>query len=173
VAGGWLKVKPVMETLDLAIIGATWGTGKRAGWFGSFTLGARSDDGSFLNCGMIGTGIKEKAEGTSRKEPKGEGESGKPSSDGSDSVEVVTFEQLTNLLKPNITGQKGNEVTLKPDVIVEVAYEEVQQSPSCESGYALRFPRVLKIRPDKGVDEADTVDRLRKLYGQQKGRIRG
>jgi DNA ligase-1 len=162
VAGGWLKVKPVMETLDLAIIGATWGTGKRAGWFGSFVLGARDPDGSFRNCGMIGTGIKEKTKATA--------ETGRV--DGGSDSEDVTFEQLTKILKPNITAQRGSEVSLKPDVLVEVAYEEIQQSPNCESGYALRFPRVLKIRPDKSVDEASTTDQLKRLYAMQKGKIR-
>ena len=59
VAGGWLKVKPVMESLDLAIIGATWGTGKRAGFLGSYILGCRDGD-NFKNCGMLGCGFKEK-----------------------------------------------------------------------------------------------------------------
>jgi len=156
VAGGWLKVKPVMETLDLAIVGATWGTGKRAGWFGSLLLGCRDANGNFLRCGMIGTGIKEK------KGKAVEGES-----------EDVTFEQLTKLLKPKIIEQHGSEVRLKPDVLVEVAYEEIQESSNYESGYALRFPRVLKFRPDRSVDECDTVDRIKRLYGQQKGKIRG
>ncbi|MBM3304267.1 MAG: ATP-dependent DNA ligase, partial [Candidatus Aenigmarchaeota archaeon] len=152
VAGGWLKVKPVMETLDLAIIGATWGTGKRAGWFGSLLLGARdAETGKFLRCGMIGTGIKEK------KEQEGD----------------ITFEELTKMLKPNIIEQHGSEVILKPDVVVEVAYEEIQKSPDYDSGVALRFPRVVKFRPDKNLDECDSTERIRRLYGQQKGKIRG
>lgn len=147
--GFWLKVKPIMETLDLAIIGATWGTGKRAGWMGSLFLGCRDpDSGKFLECGMIGTGIKEK-----------EGEEGD-----------VTFEQLTNLLKPNIISEKGSEVSIKPKVIVEVAYEEIQKSPNYSSGYALRFPRVVRIRFDKSPQDADSLDRLEGLYGMQRGK---
>jgi DNA ligase-1 len=149
VSGGWLKVKPIMETLDLAIIGATWGTGKRTGWMGSFTLGCKDGD-DFKECGMIGTGVKEKA----------------------DSGEV-TFEELTELLRPNIIKESGNSLKIRPDVIVEVAYEEIQESPTYGSGYALRFPRVVKIRPDKDVSEADTKERIRRLYIQQKGKIRG
>jgi DNA ligase-1 len=148
VAGGWLKVKPVMETLDLVITGAVWGTGKRAGWMGSFILGCRDPEaGKFLECGMIGTGIKEKEEAGG-----------------------VTFQELTELLKPNITEEKGNYVKIKPDVVVEVAYEEIQRSPTYSSGWALRFPRVLKIRPDKAVDEADTVERIERLAKMQKGK---
>ncbi len=148
VAGGWLKVKPVMETLDLVITGATWGTGKRAGWFGSFILGCRDpDSGRFLECGMIGTGIKEKEEAGG-----------------------VTFRELTRLLKPNIMEEHGSRIVLKPDVVVEVAYEEIQKSPNYSSGFALRFPRVLKIRPDKALSEVDTKERIERLFRMQKGK---
>jgi len=151
VAGGWLKVKPIMETLDLAIIGATWGAGKRAGWLGSFVLGCRdATTGKFLECGMLGTGIKEKKT--------------KPTD--------ITFESLTKMLKPHIEFQKGNYVKIKPKVIIEVAYEEIQKSPTYKSGFALRFPRFIRLRPDKAPAEADTKARIKKLYEQQKGRGR-
>ena len=149
VAGGWLKVKPVMENLDLVIIGGTWGTGKRAGWLGSLSLGARSETGAFLECGMIGTGIKEKDE-----------EGG------------VTFENLTRLLKPNILEEKGNSVRIRPKVVVEVAYEEIQKSPNYSSGFALRFPRVVRIRDDRKPDGADTLERIERLFLEQKGKKR-
>ncbi|MCK4496637.1 MAG: ATP-dependent DNA ligase, partial [Candidatus Aenigmarchaeota archaeon] len=100
--GYWLKVKPTMENLDLVIIGAQWGTGKRVGWVGSLVLGCRRGD-EFLECGMIGTGIKEKED-----------------------KEGVTFTQLTKLLKPHIESEKGRDVKIKPKVVVEVAYEEIQ-----------------------------------------------
>lgn len=148
--GYWLKVKPVMENLDLAIIGATWGTGKRAGSFGSFVLGCRRGD-QFVECGMIGTGIKEKIENKD---------------------EDVTFKQLTGLLKPHIESQSGNQARIKPNIIVEVAYEEIQRSPNYESGFALRFPRVVRLRSDRSVQDADTVERIEKLYGQQRGGAR-
>ncbi len=144
VAGGWLKVKPVMETLDLAIVGGVWGTGKRTGFLGSLILGARDEDGQFRECGMIGTGIKEKSE-----------------SGG------VTLAQLTDLLKPHITREKENRVWTTPTVVVEVAYEEIQKSPIYESGFALRFPRVLRIRDDRGPHDADTLERLQFLYESQ------
>lgn len=155
VSGGWLKVKPIMETLDLAIIGATWGTGKRAGFLGSFILGCiDSESGAYLNCGMLGSGFKEKSEAEG-------GQAG------------VTFKELTKMVKPSITNEKGNEVTIRPSVVVEVAYEEIQKSPNYESGFALRFPRILRIRDDKQVSDVDTKARVEKLYRQQKGRIRG
>ncbi len=147
VAGGWLKVKPILETLDLCITGGTWGTGKRVGWLGSLLLGCRDPDGRFLECGMIGTGIKEKEE-----------------SGG------VTFDQLMAVLKPLILSEKENSVTIKPKVVVEVAYEEIQKSTNYPSGFALRFPRVLRLREDKGPSEADTIDRLQAIYQQQFGK---
>jgi ATP-dependent DNA ligase I len=145
VSGGWLKVKPVLENLDLVVIGATWGTGKRAGWFSSFILGCR-DEGGFLECGKIGTGIKEK---------EGSG---------------VTFQELTKLLKPLITGERGDNIEIRPKIVIEVAYEEIQKSPNYASGYALRFPRVVRIRNDKGVAESDSKDMVERIYRMQKGK---
>lgn len=142
--GYWLKVKPIMETLDLAITGAEWGTGKRAKWMGSFLLSCRKGD-EFLECGMIGTGIKEKGEG-------------------------VTFEELTRQLKPYIEEESGKSVKIKPKIVVEVAYEEIQKSPNYSSGFALRFPRLIKIRVDKSPEDVDDVARIEKLYYQQRGR---
>jgi len=146
--GYWLKVKPTMENLDLVIIGAQWGTGKRAGWLGSLVLGCRKAD-EFLECGMIGTGIKEKED-----------------------QEGVTFTRLTNLLEPYIESEKGRDVKIKPRVVVEVAYEEIQKSPNYTSGYALRFPRVVRIRSDREANDADALERVEKLYKMQRGRIK-
>jgi DNA ligase-1 len=155
VAGGWLKVKPTMENLDLAIVGAQWGTGKRAGWMGTFVLGVRDENGRFLECGMMGTGLREKdAEANKNGEIEKEG---------------VTFQNLTKMLKPYIESDKGGSIKIKPKVVVEVAYEEIQKSSNYESGYALRFPRIIRIRFDKGPEQADTLERLKALYGQQKG----
>ncbi len=148
VAGGWLKVKPVMENLDLVIIGAAWGTGKRTGWLGSFVLGCREPGtGKFLECGMLGTGLKEK-----------ETEGG------------VTLKRLTEILKPLVESEKGNQVAIRPKVVVEVAYEEIQKSPTYSSGWALRFPRFVRLRKDKGPQQADSLDRIRALYKIQKGK---
>ncbi len=145
--GGWYKIKPTMETLDLAIIGATWGTGKRAGWLGSFILGCRDEKtGNFLECGMLGTGVKEKK----TKETD------------------ITFEELTRMLKPLIISEKGNNVKFKPKIVISVDYQEIQTSPNYESGFALRFPRFVALRDDKGPDDVDTIERIKYLYEMQK-----
>ncbi len=145
--GYWLKVKPIMETLDLVITGAEWGTGKRTSWLGTFILSCRKDDG-FAECGMMGTGIKEKKA----------------------VEEDVTFEELTKQLRPHIISEKGNEVRIGPKIVVEVAYEEIQKSPTYASGFALRFPRLVRIRVDKAAEDADDLARIEELYAGQKGK---
>ena len=150
VAGGWLKVKPVMENLDVVIVGGTWGTGKRAGTIGSLHLAIREPEtGRFLECGMLGTGLKEK-------ESEQEGS--------------ATLKEMTKLLKPLVESEDGSLVRFKPKIVIEVAYEEIQKSPTYVSGYALRFPRFIRIRFDKGPDEADDLKRMEGLYKQQKGK---
>ncbi|MBN1896948.1 MAG: ATP-dependent DNA ligase [Candidatus Aenigmarchaeota archaeon] len=149
VSGGWLKVKPIMETLDLVITGAQWGTGKRAGWMGSFMLACRDDEsGEFLDCGMMGTGVKEKKSAESD----------------------VTLKEMTEMLKSDILGEDGNMVRIKPKIVLEIAYEEIQKSPTYSSGYALRFPRLVRVRVDKSPDDADSMERMSVLYAQQKGK---
>jgi len=143
--GGWVKIKPTLEPLDLVILGATYGEGKRAHVLSSFILACKKGD-RFLRCGMVGTGIKEK-----------ETEGG------------VTFAQLTKLLKPYITKEKGRHVDTKPAIVVEVGYEEIQKSPTYESGYALRFPRVLRLRTeDKKPSQANTLSDIEHIYREQK-----
>jgi DNA ligase-1 len=145
--GGWYKIKPTMETLDLAIIGATWGTGKRAGWLGSFILACRDEKtGKFLECGMLGTGVKEKKT----------------------SPTDITFEELTEMLKPLIISEKGSSVRFRPKIVISVDYQEIQLSPNYESGFALRFPRFVALRHDKGPEDVDTLERIKYLYELQK-----
>lgn len=138
--GGWYKIKPIMETLDLVIVGATWGEGSRAKWLSSYVLACRDPNtGKFLTCGMMGTGFSEEQ-----------------------------FEQTTKLLKPLIIKEEGRKVELKPKIVVEVAFQEIQKSPNYESGYALRFPRLVRERTtDKCPEEADTIERLEALYKSQ------
>jgi DNA ligase-1 len=151
VAGGWLKVKPTLENLDLVIVGALWGTGKRGGFLGSMILGARDPDtGKFLACGMMGSGIKEK---------EAEAEKGE-----------LSLTSITKMLRPLITKEYSGGVWVKPKIVIEIAYEEIQKSPSYESGFALRFPRLVRLRPDKAPEEADTIDRLQAIYEIQKGK---
>ena len=135
------KVKPIMETLDLVLLGATWGEGRRANWLASYLLAVLDpDSGQLLTIGRMGTGFTDEE-----------------------------FKSMTEMLKDQVLEQSGKEVKLRPSVVVEVAYEEIQKSPTYESGYALRFPRLVRIREDKGVDDADTLARVEEIIDSKKG----
>lgn len=136
--GHMVKLKEEGETLDLVVVGAQWGEGKRSNWLSSFELACIRGDEK-LGVGRMGTGLTDEQ-----------------------------FKQMTEKLRPLITGSEGKEVTIKPRVVVEVAYQEIQESPTYESGYALRFPRMVRFRPTKRVSDADTLERVKKLYEQQK-----
>jgi len=139
VEGGWFKIKPVMESLDLVILGATWGEGARAKWLTSYELAVRdTSSGKFLRCGMMSTGLSEEE-----------------------------YQILTEMLKKLIISEKGRDVEVKPKIVLEVGYQEIQKSPTYESGFALRFPRFLRLREDRSPEDADTIDRLRKLFEAQ------
>ena len=145
---GWCKLKNVLEPLDLVIVGATAGEGKRAGELSSYIVACKDKD-KFLECGMVSTGIKEK-----------EGEK-----------EEVTYKEMTKLLRPLIIKEEGRTVFVKPKIIIEVGYEEIQKSPTYSSGYALRFPMVLRLRiKDKPLDEINTIKDIEKIYKNQRGK---
>lgn len=146
--GYGVKVKPTIEPLDLVIIGAQWGEGKRATWLSSFELACRDGD-DLLAIGKVGTGIKELEQDSE--------------SSG------VTFKELTKMLKPLVTEEKGKTVKVKPRVIIEVGYSEIQKSPTYSSGFALRFPRLLRIRSmEKSLRDITDIGYIKKLYKQQK-----
>ncbi|MFH1409802.1 MAG: ATP-dependent DNA ligase [Nanoarchaeota archaeon] len=141
--GYMVKLKPVMESMDLVIVGAEWGEGKRAEWFTSFTLACRDDDGEFLEIGKVGTGIKELEE------------------------QGLTFSQLTEKLRPVILQEKGREVKIKPHIVVEVKFEEIQKSPTYSSGFALRFPRVIRLRDDRCAEDVNTLEEVKEYFYSQ------
>ncbi len=144
--GYMAKMKPILETLDLVIVGAEWGEGKRAKWLSSYTVACADDDGNLVEVGKVSTGVKEKGE------------------------EGVTFAQITDELKPLITEEKGREVKVRPRLVVEVAYEEIQKSPTYTSGFALRFPRILKLRSDRGITDINSLGEVIQIYNIQRGR---
>ena len=75
---------------------------------------------------------------------------------------------MTELLKPLIKEEEGKEVMLKPRIVIEVGYEEIQKSPTYTSGYALRFPRVICLREDRGPDNISALKMVESFYNQQK-----
>jgi DNA ligase-1 len=137
--GTMYKIKPTMENLDLVIISATWGEGSRTKWLTSYELACRnSDTGKFLSCGNMSTGLSE------------------------DEYAIMTKE-----LKKLVLEEKGKIAIVRPKIVLEVAYQEIQKSPNYESGFGLRFPRFVRIREDKGPNEVDTIDRVKSLYKSQ------
>jgi len=144
--GYGVKVKPVMETLDVVITGAEWGEGKRSGWLTSYTVACIDEEGEYQELGKVGTGIKELEE------------------------EGVSFKQLTDLLRPLITSEKGKSVRVKPKIVIELKYEEIQKSNSYSSGYALRFPRFVRLREDRRAEEISDLEQVEELFVLQRGR---
>ena len=141
--GYGVKIKPTMDTLDLVITKAEWGEGKRASWLSSFTIACQNSDGELLDIGKVGTGFKEKSENG------------------------LSFEELTKLLKPSIIRENNKIVYLTPKIILEIEFEEIQKSPSYNSGFALRFPRVKMIRKDKPIEEISTLEQIEEAYYNQ------
>ncbi len=133
----WLKIKPEVDTLDLAVIGADWGEGKRAHYFGSFLL-ACQDQGELVPLSKVATGFSDEQ-----------------------------LAEVFDLLKDKVISESGKEVRFEPFLVFEVGYSEIQTSPNYESGFALRFPRFLRVRDDKGVDEIETLDSIRERYERE------
>jgi len=129
----WLKRKPDVETLDCVVVGAEWGEGRRANEFGTFLLAVGDEDG-YETVGKVATGITDEK-----------------------------LAELTELLEPHVVSEDGQTVEFRPEVVFEVGYEEIQESPTYGAGYALRFPRFVGVREDKSPEDADTVDRVERL----------
>ncbi len=134
----WLKLKATMETLDLVVVGGEWGEGKRSNLISSYELACLDEEGNFLKVGKVATGFTDE-----------------------------DLEELTELFREEIEFQEGKKVIFHPKYVFEVAYQEIQKSPKYESGYALRFPRFVRLRDDKSVEEADTIERVARLYEMQ------
>ena len=141
----WFKIKPA-DRLDVVIVAADWGSGRRVGWLSNYHLAVRDDEtGEYLVVGKTFKGLTD-----------------------------AEFDMITKRLQALKTRESKWTVHVKPEIVVEVAHNEVQKSPRYKSGFALRFARIAKFRDDKTPEEADTIQRLRKLYEKQfenKGRL--
>ncbi len=133
----WLKRKPDVETLDCVVTGAEWGEGRRANVLGTFELSVR-DGENYCSIGKVATGITDEE-----------------------------LAELSDLLEPHIQQESGTAVDIAPAVVFEVGYEEIQESPTYGSGYALRFPRFLGVRSDKSPADADTRARVESLVSDE------
>ena len=138
----WLKLKPIMDTLDLVVIGGEWGEGRRANLIGSYLLACRDPDSEkFLPIGRVATGITDEQ-----------------------------LADLTELFMELLISESGIHVEFEPKIVFEVGFEEIQKSMNYDSGYALRFPRLVNVRSDKSVEDADTIEKVEQLFSRQKGR---
>jgi DNA ligase-1 len=139
-----VKLKPDPNELDLVITGAEWGTGKRAGWLTSFDVSVKDSKGNLLEIGKVSTGLKEKEE------------------------EGLSFIELTKELKPLIKSEEDKHVQVKPEIIVTVGYQNIQASPTYTSGFALRFPRMIVMRPDKDIKDIATLEDVKRESMKEK-----
>ena len=129
---GWVKVKPV-HTLDLVVLAVEWGSGRREGWLSNIHLGARNPDGTFTMLGKTFKGM-------------------------TDEMLAWQTERFTDLAVSPETMRDGYVVPLRPEQVVEIAFDGLQRSTRYPGGLALRFARVVRYRDDKGPDEADTIE---------------
>jgi DNA ligase 1 len=137
----WLKVKPAL-TLDLVVLAAEWGSGRRQGWLSNLHLGARDPQtGGFVMLGKTFKGL----------------------------TDAMLEWQTKKLLELEI-GREDYVVHVRPELVVEIAFNEVQTSPRYPAGLALRFARVKRYRMDKRAEQADTIDAVRAIHQRQRAR---
>jgi DNA ligase-1 len=135
----WFKIKPTLEPLDLVIVAAEYGYGRRHRWLSDYYLAARDDEtGEFLNLGKTFKGLTDQE-----------------------------MEEMTQRLLEIVVKHEGHRVVVQPRIVVEVAYNEIQESPRYKCGMALRFARITRIREDKSPEEADTIQRVKQIYEKQ------
>ena len=133
----WFKIKPA-ETVDCVIVAADRGSGRRRGWLSNYHLAVGDSAGGFAPVGKTFKGLTDKE-----------------------------FTEMTTRLKGLQLSDDGYTVTVRPEVVVEVAYNEIQRSPQYSSGFALRFARITRIRDDKNPEQATTLSELQALYERQ------
>jgi DNA ligase 1 len=138
----WVKLKRELATLDVVITGAEYGHGRRAGLLSDYTFAVRGPDfartGELLNVGKAYSGVTD--------------------------VEIA---ELTEFLKAHTLEDQGHFRTVEPLVVLEVAFNNIMRSTRHASGFAMRFPRILRLRPDKPVAEIDTLERVEEVYQSQ------
>ena len=133
----WFKIKPA-ETVDCVIVAADRGSGRRRGWLSNYHLAVADGTGGFAPVGKTFKGLTDKE-----------------------------FTEMTTKLRELELTDDGYTVSVRPEVVVEVAYNEIQRSPQYSSGFALRFARITRIREDKNPEQATTLSELQALYEGQ------
>lgn len=135
----WFKIKRILEPLDLLIVAAEYGYGRRHGWLSDYYLAARdTKTGELLTVGKTFKGLTD--------------------------AEIA---EMTQRLKELTIKKEGHTVIVTPKIVVEVAYNEIQKSPKYKCGMALRFARIARIRDDKNPEETDTIRKVHEIYERQ------
>jgi DNA ligase 1 len=133
----WLKLKRELATLDVVVTAVEYGHGKRIGVLSDYTFGVRDGD-RLLNIGKAYSGLTD--------------------------VEIA---EMTKWFLEHTIEDQGFRRIVEPKIVLEVAFNNIMKSDRHNSGYALRFPRIVRLRPDKLPDEADTLDRVKEIYDKQ------
>jgi len=134
----WLKMKRELATLDVVVTAVEYGHGKRIGVLSDYTFAVWNGD-KLENIGKAYSGLTD--------------------------IEIA---EMTQWFLEHTLEDQGFRRVVEPTIVLEVAFNNMMQSDRHESGYALRFPRIVRLRPDKSADQADTIERVREIYGQQK-----
>jgi DNA ligase-1 len=133
----WMKLKRPLATLDVVVTVAEYGHGKRRGLLSDYTFAVR-DDGRLVNIGKAYSGLTD-----------------------------VEIRELTQYFLDHTTEDRGFQRDVEPTIVLEVAFNNIQRSERHDSGFALRFPRIVRLRPDKPASEIDTLSRVREIFASQ------
>jgi len=133
----WLKMKRELATLDVVVTAVEYGHGKRVGVLSDYTFGVWDGD-RLVNIGKAYSGLTD--------------------------AEIA---EMTKWFLDHTSEDQGFRRTVEPRIVLEVAFNNMMRSDRHDSGYALRFPRIVRLRPDKSADEADTIERVREIFEQQ------
>jgi DNA ligase 1 len=140
----WLKLKRELSTLDVVVVAVEWGNGKRANVLSDYTFAVRGNDGSLQTIGKAYSGLTD--------------------------AEIAQLTQwfLQHRLPQSHQREKARayEIPVEPKIVLEVAFDVIAESDLHESGFSLRFPRIVRVRDDKPPEEIDTLDRVREIYGE-------
>jgi DNA ligase-1 len=134
----WLKLKKELDTLDVVIVAAEYGHGKRARLLSDYTFAVRDDD-KLKIIGKAYSGLTDE--------------------------EIM---EMTERLKRLMIKDEGYRIIVKPEMVLEVAFDDITRSDRYDSGFALRFPRIKRIRYDKSVDDIDSIDKVKALYNSKR-----
>lgn len=133
----WLKLKQPLATLDVVVTAVEYGHGKRRGLLSDYTFAVRDGD-RLVNVGKAYSGLTDEE-----------------------------IRQFTDYFQAHTIEDQGFRRRVAPTVVLEVAFNNIQRSARHESGYALRFPRIVRLRLDKSPEESDTLEQVRELYEKQ------